>query len=275
MSKATPPDLHNDAAEGNAVARHYPRGERIDPHSHAWGQVLFAVAGVMWVEVGREAFVVPPRRAVWIPAGTEHSIHMMSAVRMRNLYLPTRRTGHLNRRSDLFEVSGLLRELIIMIAEYQGRHDDAYLKAAYKLVLLELARAPRSSLRIPMPEASDRRLERLCRAVIENPSIAFGFAHYAENAGASVRTLSRLFRQQLGMGFAEWRRQVQLAVAMSRLAEGQPVSQIARSLGYLPSSFSDMFRRALGAAPGAYVASETLGATLAEGDDTALMPFTQ
>ena len=85
--------------------------------------------------------------------------------------------------------------------------------------------------------------------------------------GASVRTLSRLFRQELGMGFAEWRRQVQLAVALSRLAEGQPVSQIARSLGYLPSSFSDMFRRALGAAPGAYVASETLGDPLGAGSD--------
>jgi len=269
LSKATPPDLHNDAADGNAVARHYPRGERIDPHSHDWAQVLYAVAGVMWVEVSGEAFIVPPRRAVWIPAGMAHSIHMMSTVRMRNLYLPTRRTGHLNRHSDLFEVSGLLRELITMIAEYQGRHDDAYMKAAYKLVLLELARAPRSSLRIPMPEASDRRLERLCRAVIDNPSIDLGFAHYAEHAGASVRTLSRLFRQELGMGFAEWRRQVQLAVAMSRLAEGQSVSQIARSLGYLPSSFSDMFRRALGAAPTDYVASETLGEPLVQSSDAA------
>jgi AraC-like DNA-binding protein/quercetin dioxygenase-like cupin family protein len=267
LSKATPPDLHNEAAEGNAVARHYPRGERIDPHSHDWAQVLYAVAGVMWVEVGREAFIVPPKRAVWIPAGMEHSIHMMSAVRMRNLYLPTRKIGHLNRHSDLFEVNGLLRELITMIAEYQGRHDEQYLKAAYKLVLLELARAPRSSLRIPMPEATDRRLETLCRAVIDNPSIAVSFAQYADDAGASVRTLSRLFKQELGIGFAEWRRQVQLAVALSRLAEGQSVSQIARSLGYLPSSFSDMFRRALGAAPTEYVASETLGETLADNHD--------
>jgi AraC-like DNA-binding protein len=61
-----------------------------------------------------------------------------------------------------------------------------------------------------------------------------------------------LFKQELGMGFAEWRRQVQLAIATSRLAEGQSVSTIARSLGYLPSSFSDMFRRELGVTPAAY-----------------------
>jgi AraC-like DNA-binding protein len=72
------------------------------------------------------------------------------------------------------------------------------------------------------------------------------------------------------VGFAEWRRQVQLAVAVSALAEGRPVSGIARSLGFQPSSFSDMFRRELGAPPTAFEPGETLGATRASGehDDT-------
>ena len=58
--------------------------------------------------------------------------------------------------------------------------------------------------------------------------------------------------------------QVQLAVAVSGLAEGRPVSSIARSLGYLPSSFSDMFRRELGAAPTEFDPQETLSAARAE-----------
>lgn len=262
MPKARPPELR-DAAGASALARRYPRGLRIEPHSHTWAQVLYAVSGVMWVEVGREALVVPPQRAVWLPGGTPHSIHMMSDVEMRNLYFHERNVGHLSKRSDVFEVNGLLRELIASIAEHERTQtsDDAYLEAAYRLAVLELARAPRSSLRIALPDASDRRLEALCRAVIENPSIAIGFEQHAASVGASVRTLARLFTRELGMGFAEWRRQVQLAVAVSGLAEGRAVSQIARELGFQPSSFSDMFRRELGAAPTGFDAGSTLGET--------------
>lgn len=258
MSKALPPDLHDGPGQGRSLARHYPRGIRIDPHSHEWAQVLYAVAGVMWVEVEREALLVPPQRAVWLPAGTVHSIHMMSAVDMRNLYLHEQNVQPLSKQSGVFEVNGLLRELITTIAEQE--RDEIYLKAAYRLVVLELAHAARYSLRIRLPSSSDRRLEVLCRAVIDNPSVDIGFEQHAASVGASVRTLSRLFAQEFGMGFAQWRRQVQLAVALSRLAEGQPVSRVARSLGYLPSSFSDMFRRELGVSPTDFQPHETLKA---------------
>jgi AraC-like DNA-binding protein len=172
--------------------------------------------------------------------------------------ISTRATS--SKQSDVFEINGLLRELITSIAEYEHTHarDRAYLEAAYKLAMLELVHAPRSSLRIPLPDASDRRLDALCRAVIDNPSIAISFEQHAASVGASVRTLARLFTRELGIGFSEWRRQVQLAVAVSGLAEGRSVSSIARDLGYLPSSFSDMFRRELGAPPTEFDPQETL-----------------
>ena len=265
MPLARPPELPEDD-DAHSLARRYPRGMHIEPHSHTWAQVLYAVAGVMWVEVDREALVVPPQRAVWLPPGAVHSIHMMSEVEMRNLYLHERNVGHLSRRSDVFEVNGLLRELITSIAEHERTHarDQTYLDAAYRLAMLELAHAPRSSLRIALPDASDRRLEALCRAVIDNPSIAISFEQHAAAVGASVRTLARLFTRELGMGFAEWRRQVQLAVAVSGLAEGRAVSSIARSLGFQPSSFSDMFRRELGAPPTGFDPGRTLSEPVAK-----------
>jgi AraC-like DNA-binding protein len=260
MAQAAPPDLDDGPGSGHSLVRQYPRGLRIEPHAHAWAQVLYAVAGVMWVEVGREALVVPPQRAVWLPPGTVHSIHMMSAVEMRNLYLHERNIQHLSKHGDVFEINGLLRELITTIAERERERDDDYLTAAYRLAALELTHAKRYSLRIALPDKSDRRLDVLCRAVIDNPSTDVSFEQHAAAVGASVRTLSRLFTRDLGLGFAEWRRQVQLAIALSKLAEGQPVSSVARSLGYLPSSFSDMFRRELGTAPSGFRPGQTLGA---------------
>ncbi|MFD1554934.1 AraC family transcriptional regulator [Paraburkholderia silviterrae] len=277
MPEAAPPPLTDAPGLSRALARHYPRGLHIEPHSHSWAQVLYAVSGVMWVEAGREALVVPPQRAVWLPPGTTHAIHMMSAVEMRNLYFHERDIGHLSKQCEVFQIDGLLRELIKTIAEREHERDEAWLAAASQLAAMELAHAKRSSLRIPLPDATgtaggsgvsgtsgtagaaDRRLAMLCRAVIDNPSNEIAFEQHAAQVGASVRTLARLFTRELGMGFAQWRRQVQLAIAVSRLAEGQSVSAAARELGYLPSSFSDMFRRELGVPPSEYGPEETLG----------------
>ncbi|GLQ48789.1 helix-turn-helix transcriptional regulator [Dyella flava] len=253
MTQATPPRLGEDNRALQTLQREYARGTHIEPHVHAWAQVLYAVQGVMWVEIEHEALVVPPQRAVWLPAGLSHSIKMMSAVRMRNLYLRPHDVAELSQHGEVFEVSPLLRQLIVVMAEEGDQRSEAYCEAAYRLIVLELLGAKRSALRIALPTGADRRLETVCRAVIGNPTQDISLEHYAEHAGASVRTLSRLFQQELGMGFAEWRRQVQLAVATSRLSEGHAINAIARSLGYLPSSFSDMFRRELGAAPAAYV----------------------
>jgi AraC-like DNA-binding protein/mannose-6-phosphate isomerase-like protein (cupin superfamily) len=252
MTRAAPPPLGEDSRHLLTLQREYPRGTYVDAHSHTWAQVLYAIEGVMWVEVGHEALVVPPQRAVWVPPETAHSIRMMSAVRMRNLYLHPQATETLGRRGQVFEVSPLLRQLIVVMAEHGEHRSQEYIDAAHRLIVLELGAAKVGTLRIVLPAGTDRRLEAVCRAVIEHPSLDIPLEHYCEQAGASVRTLSRLFQQKLGMGFAEWRRQVQLAVATSRLAEGHAVHAIARSLGYSPSSFSDMFRRELGVPPAAY-----------------------
>src|SRR5471032_3237355 len=127
MSQAVPPDLSDDSGPGRSLARTYPRGLRIDPHSHEWAQVLYAVSGVMWVEVDREALVVPPQRAVWLPPDRVHSIRMMSAVEMRNLYFRDTDVQHLSKQSDVFEINGLLRELITTIAEREAERDQEYL----------------------------------------------------------------------------------------------------------------------------------------------------
>jgi AraC-like DNA-binding protein len=255
MTKATPPRLGEDHRILHTLQREYPRGTYIEPHTHAWVQVLYAVRGVMWVEINREALVVPPQRAVWLPPDTPHSIRMMSDVCMRNLYLPAQDAVALGQRGEVFDVSPLLRQLIVTMAEEGDQRDEDYRRAAHRLIMLEIVAAKRGPLRIALPAGTDRRLESLCRAVIDNPTQDTALEELAERAGASVRTLSRLFKQELGLGFAEWRRQVQLAIATSRLSEGHAINAVARSLGYTPSSFSDMFRRELGVAPASYLPS--------------------
>ena len=253
MALAAPPDLTDHAVPVQPLARTYPRGLYVEPHSHDWGQLLYAMSGVMWVETPREALVVPPQRAVWLPPGVEHGIRVVSDLQMRNIYLRPALAATLDSQVQVIEVGGLLRELIVTLVDQGDNGDTAYYDAVVGLALLELQRARRSQIRIAMPLEADRRLITACQAVMAAPSLAIPFEQHAEAAGASVRTLARLFQNHLGMGFAEWRRQVQLATAVAELIQGQSVSGIARSLGYSPSSFSDMFRRELGVAPSQYV----------------------
>jgi len=251
MALAAPPDLTNTAVAVQPLSRTYPRGHYIESHEHDWGQVLYAMSGVMWVETPHEALVVPPQRAVWLPPGVPHGIRVVSDLQMRNIYLRPEIAQTLETTVQVFEVAGLLRELILnLVAEVDK--NSAYYNALVGLALLELQRAKRSLLKVPMPDNSDRRLMNLCQAVMIEPSLDVSFEQHADHAGASVRTLARLFQAVLGMGFAEWRRQVQLATAVAEIIQGVPVSRIARSMGYSPSSFSDMFRRELGMPPSQY-----------------------
>ncbi len=258
MALAAPPDLSDSAVPVQPLARTYPRGLYIEPHQHEWGQLLYAVSGVMWVDTPNEALAVPPQRAVWLPPGVPHGIRVVTDLQMRNLYLPQTTASTLDSTVQVLEVGRLLRELIISVVAQADEQPD-YSEALLSLTLLELQRARRTVLRVPMPDTPDRRLLALCQSVMANPTLDIAFEQHAENAGASVRTLARLFQAELGTGFAQWRRQVQLATSAAELIQGVPVSQIARSLGYSPSSFSDMFRRELGVSPSLYGQGQASG----------------
>jgi AraC-like DNA-binding protein len=57
------------------------------------------------------------------------------------------------------------------------------------------------------------------------------------------------------MGFARWRQQLGVVLAVKWMADGATIKQVAADLGYerLPS-FVTMFERAVGTSPGRYMA---------------------
>jgi quercetin dioxygenase-like cupin family protein len=69
------------------MAKDFTDGFRIEPHSHLRAQLSWALSGVMTVTASRGTWVVPPNRALWIPAGTEHEVRMSGAVAMRAIYV--------------------------------------------------------------------------------------------------------------------------------------------------------------------------------------------
>src|SRR5262245_27891564 len=89
-----------DADDGIVVrsyaARHFS-GHAIRSHTHEWHQLIYGSEGVMCVHTAQGDWVVPPNRAVWVPAGIEHGIEMSGTVLIQTLYLEADISGSLPR----------------------------------------------------------------------------------------------------------------------------------------------------------------------------------
>ncbi len=233
------------------VIRHttYPRGHHITPHWHGRAQFVFAVAGTMRVRTARHAWIVPPSRALWVPAQTVHEIQMHGVVDMHSLYLNDVAGSGMPASCAVLDVTPLLRELVVratgLPATYDEHGDDGLLM---RLLMAEIRRLPLCALDLPLPESAD--LTQLCERILADLSTRRPCDFDAGELNTSTRTLYRRFLRETGITFARWKQQARLLESIRRLAEGAPVTTVAVDLGYeSPGAFSTMFRRALGMAP--------------------------
>ena len=149
-------------------------------------------------------------------------------------------------------VSGLLRSILIAAPAIAAQYDEAGRDGALvNLLLHELRGLSPLPLSLPLPRHP--RLAEKCRRFIENPSPHDTIDTWSDDVGMSRRTFTRLFKQETGCTFVEWRQKACLMSALPQLAEGHSVTSIALALGYEnPASFTAMFKRLLGAAPTEY-----------------------
>lgn len=238
-----------------AHRRDLAAGEVLPTHSHRRGQLVYASSGVMTVVTPEAACVVPPARAVWMPGGVEHRIEARTALAMRTVYVEPEAVPRLPSSVCVLQVSPLLRELIVAAVERSTDYAPDSREARLAAVLLdEIAAQPQASLALPMP--TEPRLARITRALLANPGDARSLAEWGREVGASVRTLSRLFRAETGLGFLAWRQQRRLHRALELLGADMPVTTVGAELGYdSTSAFIAMFRRAFGVTPAKYLSA--------------------
>src|SRR2546430_9871028 len=67
------------------IANSYKKGVRLDTHMHREAQLVYAAKGTMQVTTPKGRWLVPPDRAVWVPALFEHAIDVLADIQMRTL----------------------------------------------------------------------------------------------------------------------------------------------------------------------------------------------
>ena len=239
----------------STLAYEYPPGFDVPLHAHGSDQLIYATNGVMEVSAGQSFWLIPPQFAVWIPTRTMHSIHMPGAVSMRTLYLRPGLARGLPPACTVLHVTALLRELIVEAVRLGQLLTRNRMHGALKdLLLFHLTSAPAVATFLTMPR--DTRALAVARALMANQSASPSFESLCEDAGASVRTIQRAFRREVGVDFETWRRQARLIKAVGLLVGGHSVKQVAFDVGYRQTgAFVEMFRRTFGTTPKAWASA--------------------
>ena len=232
-------------------ARDLVSTQNLAPHDHPWGQLTYALDGVLRVTVADSTWIVPPSRAIWIAPGVEHAVTVLENARLRPLRILAARNPFPGADCRVLEVSSLLRELLAALEQLPAGALGGRADLVANLVLDEMSRCATRPIRVPLPR--DKRLAALCAGLIDDPGAVHTLAEWAGRVGASERTLARLFERELGMSFGQWRQQVRLAHAAPLIARGMPLGRVAEQLGYASqSAFSQMFRKTFGSSPSVF-----------------------
>jgi AraC-like DNA-binding protein len=231
------------------LAATYYGGFHIKPHRHHWGQLIYAAAGAMRVRAAGKLWIVPPARAVWVPPGTEHEIHGLGDFAMRTLYFTGAMNAGLPAECCAIDVVPLLRELVLEVVERCPLDEaDAPGMRLAQVTADRITEARTLPLQLPLPR--DPRALRLAERLREDPASAASLAALARAAGASPRTIQRLFLAETGLPFAQWRQRLRLLHGATALGAGKSVTEAGLEAGYSgTSAFIAAFRRHFGFTP--------------------------
>ncbi|MFE6845330.1 GlxA family transcriptional regulator [Streptomyces sp. NPDC057686] len=136
-------------------------------------------------------------------------------------------------------------------------HGSAVAADAARLAVMPLEREGGQAqfivhTRPPTPRGST--LEPLLRWLEDTAHHELTLDEIAAEAGMSVRTLNRRFREQTGTSPLQWLHRARIRQAQYLLeTTGHPVERIASQVGFgSPTAFRDRFRRITGTSPHAY-----------------------
>ena len=235
------------------VANSYGRGVRLHTHMHREAQLVYAARGTMQVTTPKGRWLVPPDRAVWVPAQLPHAIDVLADIEMRTLYFDLAWLAREERSSSLaaefvVRVSPLLHQAILALFDDHNTPDRTALLV--KLAMLELHQAEDSATFIPLPH--EARCRRAADIVLADPTGDHEIATLAREVGTSARTLSRLFSAETQLSFKSWCQRARIAAAIEKIStDGNlSVKQLASDLGYASvPAFSHAFRQVTGKTP--------------------------
>lgn len=247
-------DYENAAVPLGVMPKKYPDGFSVGMHRHQRGQLIYAISGLMEVSTSTGLWLIPPQHALWMPPDIEHNMRTHGEVSMQTLYVRVDVIPQtFPQCPQTIRVSSFLRELIRRASTVPIQYDEHSHDARVLSLILGEINWHQDAIDLSLMRANDKRLARVCEAILADPGDNRSLEEWAQVANISSRTLARLFKEEFGITFTCWRQQIRVIASMPRLATGESIMSIALDLGYeTPGAFTNVFRRFMGEPPSSY-----------------------
>ena len=224
--------------------------ERTPAHTHDLGHLVYPATGVLSLVTSDGSWIAPSNRVVWVPADFEHQHRAHGAADMRVVFLPAQMAAALVDRPAVLATTPLATEAMLALTGPR-RRTKASTDRLRLVILDELTATGEQPLHLPEPR--DDRLLAVTKFVEEDLANPVSLAELGRQVGASERTLTRLFQQETGMTFRQWRAELRVHRALLLLADGLSVYDTAAECGWAnPGSFITAFTSLVGMSPGRY-----------------------
>ena len=92
----------------------YPQGGRIEPHVHDWDPLALISHSAAIIETDSVYLVHPLMKALWLPAGVEHSVYSPRPFYLHALYLKPRSIRR-GTEPQILGLDNLARELVLFL----------------------------------------------------------------------------------------------------------------------------------------------------------------
>ncbi len=226
-------------------------------HRHQKHQILYLSSGVLHLELADKLWLLPPQRAAYIPAQTEHRVWSKVPTSLRTVYFAASKIDSWPDSSVVFSVNSLAKEMLIYSSEF-GPHSELSHESLARNYFATLAGLAKQWMEQPLPFYLPQARSPAMK-VAQNYTLAhlhrpLSLAEVAQEAHVSPRTLTRRFQEETQYTWRRFWAEARLLKAMESLAQSTTsITQIALEVGFeSPAAFSRAFEQFTGQAPREY-----------------------
>ncbi|WP_294348316.1 AraC family transcriptional regulator [Sphingobacterium sp.] len=239
--------------------------DRIDSreYKHKKARLLYAEGGIIHVFTATKHWYLPARFYMWIPANTTYHLESTSSrIPLYSFYFKEMADmPSVLSVPNIFLSNDLMREMFLFARDWAGGVSKTINYSKYCLLRAMMAIIPDTSSPIdafPMqhPYPKSEKLKSVARYLNSNIDQSFTIEQIAARFGMSSRSLSRLFKEDMGISYVRFLRAIRIAKALELMSENNyTILEIAMRVGYNElSSFSNIFTRVTGIRPSIYMA---------------------
>ena len=226
---------------------------RMSNQQSPFGRFLFTHSGVIAIITEKGRHLVPPEQVIWLPHSINYQLVAATFTEIICYSLNQKTQTNLNDKATVLAVDSFLKKLINeSITSQIMSYGEPALHHLSHLLLNRLALA--TPLLLFLPALKDQRLLAITSRQQKFPALKTDLNAWGKFVHASPRTLSRLFKNETGMTYSQWKQIMLIHIAIIQLSLDESITVIAKSLGYESSSaFIYMFKKHMKITPSHYL----------------------